>query len=97
MRDPYRILQVSRDADDESIRAAFLQAIKKYPPDRHPQQYERLRAAHAQIDTLRNRLSFELLDHDLPDVLDVLEQTAPLQAPLPPDLAVICALLRGEH
>ena len=97
MRDPFLLLGVGRDADDDAVRAAFLAAIRDCPPDRDPQRYESLRQAYARIATRRDRLAFELLDRELPEPLDILDRGAPLNGSCRPDPGVLRALLRGDR
>ena len=40
---------VSIDADDKQIRAAYLQKVKDFPPDRLPEEFERIRDAYDQL------------------------------------------------
>lgn len=49
--DPWAVLGVSSQAGDDEIRAAYLRGVKKHPPDRSPEQFERIRDAY---DALRN-------------------------------------------
>ena len=50
--DPYAVLFVRPEADDDEIRAAYLVRLKQFPPDRAPVEFERVRDAY---DLLRNR------------------------------------------
>jgi hypothetical protein len=45
------ILGVELNATDEQIRAAYLAKVKEHPPDRSPDEFERIRDAY---DTLRD-------------------------------------------
>lgn len=45
-------LAIGAEAGDEEIRAAYLQKVKEHPPDRDPQEFERVRDAY---DMLRDR------------------------------------------
>lgn len=49
--DPHHILGISREAREEEIRAAYLRKVKEFPPDRAPQQFEKVRDAY---ETLRD-------------------------------------------
>lgn len=70
---PYRVLGVSESAEDETIRAAYLKAISEFPPDRHPDRFERIRAAYDAISTLERRLKHALFDTTVPSGEDILE------------------------
>jgi len=97
MRDPFLLLGVGHDADDDAIREAFLAAIRDCPPDRDAQRYESLRQAYARIATRRDRLAFEMLDREFPEPPDILDRAAPLSGSRRPDPGVLRALLRGER
>ena len=45
------ILGVAANAGEEEIRTAYLNKVKEYPPDRSPEEFERIRDAY---DTLRD-------------------------------------------
>jgi curved DNA-binding protein CbpA len=49
--DPRLVLDISPEAGDEEIRAAYLRKVKEYPPDRAPQEFEKIRDAY---ETLRD-------------------------------------------
>ncbi|MGD9138334.1 MAG: DnaJ domain-containing protein [Desulfobacterales bacterium] len=53
--DPQNILGVSQDADAGEIRAAYLNKIKEYPPERCPQEFERVRDAYEMLNDPRHR------------------------------------------
>ncbi len=96
MQDPYLLLGADRQADDEAIHAAYLEAIKACPPERAPEHFEALRQAYEAIRTQRRRLARELFDTTPAGALDILEQAAPRRPPGRPDIADFQALLRGQ-
>jgi curved DNA-binding protein CbpA len=53
--DPRVVLGVGLEAGDEEIRAAYLQKLKQYPPERSPQQFERIRDAYETLRDPRSR------------------------------------------
>lgn len=55
MDDPWAILGVSVQADDTEVRRAYLQKVKEYPPDRAPEQFERVRDAYEDLRDPRRR------------------------------------------
>jgi curved DNA-binding protein CbpA len=72
MSDPYRVLGVTPDnADDASIRAAYLEALRTHPPERDPTGFQRLRAAYEQISSHRRRLAYDLFHHESPSADEI--------------------------
>ncbi|MBT2303170.1 J domain-containing protein [Variovorax paradoxus] len=73
MSDPYRQLGVPQTADDDTIRAAYLAAIRACPPERDRQRFEQVRAAFEAIASERQRLAHALFDTSAPTAREVLE------------------------
>lgn len=73
MLDPYRTLGISTDAGDEAIHQAYLQQIRKYPPERHPQEFKAVRHAYELLETRHKRLQYELFDTEQPTLPELLE------------------------
>ena len=96
MTDPYLILGVAGDADDAAIEAAYLEGIRRSPPDRDPRRFEALRGAFEKIRTRRDRLAYELFDATVPSADDVLNKAAPAGPPRRPERRLIDAVLRGD-
>ena len=96
MNDPYLVLGVASDADDAAIETAYLEGIRRTPPDRDPEGFEAVRGAYEKIRTRRDRIAFELFDTTPPTPSDVLNKAAPAALPRRPDLKTLQALLRGE-
>jgi curved DNA-binding protein CbpA len=40
------VLEVEAEAGDEEIRDAYVRKVKRYPPDRSPREFERVRDAY---------------------------------------------------
>jgi DnaJ-class molecular chaperone len=73
MTDPYRHLGVPETADDDTIRAAYLAAIRACPPERDRLRFEQVRAAFEAISSEPRRHAHALFDTQMPTVQDVLE------------------------
>lgn len=58
--DPRDLLGVSLEAGDEEIRAAYLRKIKEFPPDRCPEEFEKVRDAHDLLRDPRRRTEWML-------------------------------------
>jgi curved DNA-binding protein CbpA len=64
--DPWAVLGLAGDAGDEEIRAAYLAKVKEHPPDRSPEQFERIRDAYDLLRDPRRRAQRQLLWAGLP-------------------------------
>ena len=62
--DPQNILGVSEDADTEEIRTAYLNKIKKYPPERCPEEFESIRDAYKILSDPGRRMRIVLQSAD---------------------------------
>ena len=50
------ILGVAPNASDEEIRAAYLRKVKEYPPERAPEEFEKIRDAWEKMRDPRKRV-----------------------------------------
>lgn len=96
MSDPYLVLGVDETADDEAIRAAYLAAIRAFPPERDRARFERVRAAYESVATDRSRLAHALFDTAAPTVQDVIDILAASWRPARPDERRLRRLLGGS-
>lgn len=44
--EPWEVLDVTADASEETLRQAYLKKLRQYPPDRAPEEFERIRDAY---------------------------------------------------
>ena len=58
------VLGVAATATDEDIRAAYLLKVKEHPPDRSPEQFERIRDAYDLLRDPRRRARHLILSVD---------------------------------
>jgi len=96
MRDPYLILGLGRDADDAAVETAYLEGIKRCPPERDPERFQALRAAYESLRTRRDRLTHDLFDTSPPQIGDILDRAAPVEPSRRPDATLFAALLCGD-
>lgn len=59
-----QVLGVSENASDDEIRAAYLEKVKQYPPERAPEEFERVRDAYETLRDPRKRARDMLLTAD---------------------------------
>jgi curved DNA-binding protein CbpA len=72
--DPCEILGVSPHASGEELRAAYLEKVKQYPPDKSPDEFERIRDAYHRLNDPVNRMKH---------LMSSLDPAAPLTDLLP--------------
>ena len=65
---PHNILGVLQDAKEEEIRAAYLNKIKEYPPEKSPAEFERIRDAYTILNDARyrTRMMLQAVDPEAP-------------------------------
>jgi hypothetical protein len=61
MRDPFAVLDVAEDADDETIQRRYLALVRRHPPEREPERFGEIRAAFEAVQGRRDRLRARLL------------------------------------
>jgi hypothetical protein len=77
MSDPREVLGVNQDAGEEEIRAAYVRKVKEHPPDRSPEEFERIRDAYDSLRDPRRRMRERLLSVDpLASFVSVVEGNA---------------------
>lgn len=59
---PYLVLNVSYEADDQTIRRAYLNGIKQATPDKDPKRFQEITQAYESIKDETSRLNFFLFD-----------------------------------
>ena len=62
--DPRKCLALGQDAGEEEIRAAYVRKVKEHPPDRSPEEFERIRDAYDSLRDPRRRMRDRLLSAD---------------------------------
>ena len=96
MKTPFDILGVAEDATDEAIKKAYLQKVRQYPPERAPEQFQKIRAAFEVIQTQQQRLKYQLFHHEPPDLGALLEHSLQIGTPRRPTEEVFIQALAGS-
>lgn len=63
---PYEYLGIDFNADDKTVRSAYLELIKTYPPDREPERFKEIAKAYETIKDEKKRLEYYLFNTDTP-------------------------------
>lgn len=62
MSDPYSILGLPTDCEDDAIRRRYLELVKQYPPEQYPERFTQYRAAFDMLRDLDTRLRYRLFE-----------------------------------
>ena len=60
----WAVLGIPVTAGEEEIRSAYLARVKEHPPDRSPEEFERIRDAYETLRDPRRRMRYMLLSAD---------------------------------
>ena len=93
MANPFYILDVAENATDEEIKQAYLEQVRRYPPEREPAQFQRIRSAYESIRNHRERLKLHLFQPPAADLDELVAQTVSSDAAQRPGEALFKALL----
>ena len=75
---PREVLGVNQDAGEEEIRTAYVRKVKEHPPDRSPEEFERIRDAYDSLRDPRRRMRDRLLSVDpFASFVSIIELKAP--------------------
>lgn len=77
MTDPYVVLGLPADSDDETIRRRYLELVKQFSPERDPEKFAAIRRAYESMRDLETRLRYRLFDAGKTESIDaILEELA---------------------
>src|ERR1700691_6016383 len=62
MIDPYEVLGLSVDSDDDAIRRRYLELVKQFSPEHHPEKFASIRQAYESLKDLDTRLRYRLFE-----------------------------------
>ena len=62
MADPYAVLGLPADSDDETIRRRYLELVRQFSPEHHPEKFAAVRQAYESLRDLNTRLRYRLFE-----------------------------------
>ncbi len=90
--DPFAVLGVPAQADDQEIRTAYRQAVRQHPPEHDPVGFKRIRQAYEAVRDPDARVAFVLFGSlQLPDLPPLTPEDLGARAPTPVSLAEVLA------
>jgi curved DNA-binding protein CbpA len=75
--DPYDVLGLAADADDETIRRRYLELVRQFTPEHHPERFAAVRQAYESLRDLNTRLRYRLFEAGKRETVDaIIEELA---------------------
>ncbi len=68
MKNHYQILQISEKCTPAEIKKAYFKLVREYPPDRHPDQFMKIREAYEVLSNEQTRKEYDALN-SLPEMV----------------------------
>lgn len=62
MNDPHVVLGLPADADDETIRRRYLELVRQFSPEHHPEKFAAIRAAYERLRDRNARARYRLFE-----------------------------------
>jgi curved DNA-binding protein CbpA len=72
MADPYVVMSLPADSNDETIRRRYLELVRQFSPERHPEKFAAVRQAYESLRDLDTRLRYRLFEAGKNDSVDAL-------------------------
>src|SRR5262245_51202739 len=77
MTDPYSMLGLPPDSDDETIRRRYLELVRQFSPEQHPEKFAAVRQAYESLRDLNTRLRHRLFEAGKNESVDaIIEEIA---------------------
>jgi curved DNA-binding protein CbpA len=72
MSDPYAILGLPADSEDETIRRRYLELVRQFSPERQPERFAAVRQAYESLRDLNTRLRHRLFEAGKQETVEAL-------------------------
>ena len=96
MTDAHAVLGLPADSDDEAIRRRYLELVRQYPPEHHPQKFAEVRAAYERLKDLNTRLRHRLFEAGKSESLDAIIEELTCRSPRRrPSLTALLQAIQG--
>ena len=81
MTDPYDVLGLPADAEDEAIRRRYLELVRQFPPEQAPERFAIVRGAYERLRDRDTRLKHRLFEAGRRATLDGLIEEIACRTP----------------
>lgn len=94
--DPYIVLGLAPSADDAQIKNAWLDKVKQFVPEHHPQQFQQIQTAYQQIKDESSRMLYQLLKVPTFDLQLIMQQSLSEPNQRRPQVSQLLSLLENS-
>jgi curved DNA-binding protein CbpA len=81
MTDPYAVLGLPPESDDDTIRRRYLELVRQFPPEHQPEKFAAIRAAYENLRDLNTRLRYRLFEAGKKDSVDAIIEEITCRSP----------------
>jgi len=78
---PYAVLELPADCDDDTIRRRYLELVRQYAPEHHPERFAAVRAAYERLRDVDTRLRHRLFEAGKRETIDALLEEIACRSP----------------
>lgn len=61
---PYEILGLPSHTNDKDVRKAYLELVRKYPPETHPDKFQKINSAYEVLKDEKSRMRFYVFNRE---------------------------------
>src|SRR5271165_2664784 len=72
MTDAYQVMGLAADSDDTAIRRRYLELVRQFPPEHHPEKFTAIRAAYESLRDVTTRVRHRLFEAGKNESLDAI-------------------------
>jgi curved DNA-binding protein CbpA len=81
MDDPHVLLDLAADADDETIRRRYLELVRQFSPEHHPEKFAAIRAAYERLRDRNARVRYRLLEAGRKETIESIVEEIACRSP----------------
>jgi curved DNA-binding protein CbpA len=83
MTGPHAVLGLAADASDDAIRKRYLELVRQFSPEHHPEKFAAIRSAYESLKDLDTRLRYRLYEAGKNETLDRIVEEFECRSPRP--------------
>jgi curved DNA-binding protein CbpA len=66
------VLGLAADCDDDTIRRRYLELVRKFPPEQHPERFAAIRQAYESLRDLTTALRYRMFEAGKKETMDAI-------------------------